>query len=131
MKFILTNKLNQDPIENLFSLIRNKGGNNKNPSVLEFNRIIGRVVSNKFLSFACPTSNCVEDEDSFVILDEKENNFPLMSDSIINVSDMESEPEDLFSISENIYCNEEINVNYIENSSLRYFGGYAALPTVL
>ena len=34
--FLLTNRLNQDCIENLFSIIRGKGGQRVNPSSMEF-----------------------------------------------------------------------------------------------
>ena len=71
-KFILTNKLNQDPVENLFALIRIKGGNNKNPSVYDFNRIMGRIVSNKLLAFSSENTNCIEYHDNFILLDDNE-----------------------------------------------------------
>ena len=62
MTFLLTSRFNQDPIENLFAQIRAKGGNNRNPSVFEFNNSISRIMSMKII--ACSFSkNCENDDD--------------------------------------------------------------------
>lgn len=65
VNFILTSRFNQDPIENLFGLVRSKGGNNKNPSVHIFGFIICKILSMKFLNSSNLT-NCEPDEDEFL-----------------------------------------------------------------
>lgn len=67
VQFLLTNKLNQDPIENLFGQIRAKGGNNKNPSVFEFNYIVARLMSMKILSPFSQTGNCENDDEDLLL----------------------------------------------------------------
>lgn len=56
--FILfTKHLNQDPIENLFGLIRARGGNNRNPYLIDFLRIISQIMTSKLL-INCTETNC-------------------------------------------------------------------------
>lgn len=66
-KFLLTNRLNQDPIENKFASIRQRGGFNMNPTVRSF-RTTFRLSLKVNLLKPSKFSNCEEDEDSTVIL---------------------------------------------------------------
>lgn len=70
---ILTSRFNQDPVENLFSSVRSKGGNSRNPSVHEFNIIIAKLISVKLIQFS-PLSNSLSDNDYIL---------PVTFDSII------------------------------------------------
>ena len=48
-QFLFTRRLNQDPLEHLFSVIRFKGGHCTNPTPLSFAQILKQVSSNRLL----------------------------------------------------------------------------------
>lgn len=54
---LMTQNLNQDPFENLFGQVRVKGGNNRNPYLLDFLRIISRIMTTTLLLTSNKT-NC-------------------------------------------------------------------------
>ena len=64
---LMTNRLNQDCVENLFSIIRGKGGKRDNPDVREFRASYRQVVFDQLL-LPSPGSNCQLDPDE-VLLD--------------------------------------------------------------
>ena len=66
-KFLLTNRLNQDCLENLFSIIRGKGGNRDNPTPQQFRAAFRQIVVEKLLE-PSPGSNCQSDYEQ-VLLD--------------------------------------------------------------
>ena len=66
IKFLLSNRLNQDCIENLFALIRSKGGHRSNPDPQEFRYALRQVMVDKVLSSIRGT-NCKEDLDTFLL----------------------------------------------------------------
>ena len=59
----MTKSLNQDKLERTFSVLRQKGGNNSNPSVAEVNNIITKIMVTRMVQ-SNSSSNCelVEDE---------------------------------------------------------------------
>jgi hypothetical protein len=61
--FLLTGRLNQDPLENLFSVLRQKGGYNRNPTVRTFQ---AALKSNMITNLMKPSdkANCEPDEDT-------------------------------------------------------------------
>ena len=66
LKFLLTNRLNQDCLENLFSVIRSRGGHRDNPNSVEF-RADYRAVAIDSLFVKSQNTNCIEDIDSFLL----------------------------------------------------------------
>ena len=48
-KFILTNRLNQDCLENFFSSVRNSGGNNESPTAPQFMNLIKNLITNNIM----------------------------------------------------------------------------------
>jgi hypothetical protein len=58
--FLLTRRLNQDPLENLFSVIRRKGGNCYTPTPYNFAHIYKQTVCQKLLN-PIKTGNCEMD----------------------------------------------------------------------
>lgn len=68
-KFLFTSHLNQDPLENLFSVCRNRCGYNPTPSVQQF-RVSLQYNINIRLQNALQTGNCEEDTQEFLNLDE-------------------------------------------------------------
>lgn len=67
ISFILTGRLSQDPLENLFSIVRGRGGYCNNPSVFEFLYIIAKIIALKLIAPPSSLSNSEIDDD--VILD--------------------------------------------------------------
>lgn len=64
---IFTRRLNQDALENLFGLIRAHGGNNRNPSLLEFLRTLSKIMTSS-LNINFGDSNCLREADSKIQL---------------------------------------------------------------
>lgn len=54
---LMTRNINQDPLENLFGQVRAKGGNNRNPYLLDFLRIISRIMTTTLL-LSSKKTNC-------------------------------------------------------------------------
>lgn len=73
---LFTKHLNQDPIENLFGLVRARGGNNRNPYLIDFLRIVSQIMTSKLLitltetncEFNASSSVTVLDLDKFSII---------------------------------------------------------------
>ena len=66
VSFLLTNRLNQDCLEKLFSVIRGKGGNRDNPDAVQF-RMAFRQVMVDAIMVPSKGSNCQEDVDTFLL----------------------------------------------------------------
>lgn len=64
--FLMTRRLNQDPLENFFGLIRQQGANSDNPTPLQFTRAFRKLFVDTFLT-PLPSGNCAEDFDKFLI----------------------------------------------------------------
>ena len=102
IKYLLTNFLNQDPIENFFSVVRSRGGYNPTPTVRQF-RIAMQHNSNIRLQMEGDGGNCVADdamvlelsglENDQVTDDEKENQQP-EEDTTINLTTKENDDVD-------------------------------------
>ena len=59
-KYLMTNRLNQDALKNLFSTIRNAGGNSDAPTCQIFKKLINGMISNHIFQSSVRT-NCVDD----------------------------------------------------------------------
>lgn len=66
--FLRTAQLNQDPLENLFSTIRTRGGYDPNPNVCKFRQNLQHKMHISFIK-SCEKSNCLEDNSEDIILD--------------------------------------------------------------
>lgn len=83
----MTARLNQDPLENIFSQVRSRGGCGTNPSVSQVNSTIAKIVSMRILSFDFETKNCETDtdlmleyvKDSFLIENEDSPDYDLQN----------------------------------------------------
>ena len=62
----MTNRLNQDCVENLFSIIRGKGGKRDNPDAREFRASYRQVVFDQLLMLS-EGSNCKVDTDDILL----------------------------------------------------------------
>lgn len=65
VKFIMTYRLNQDVIENLFGLYRIKTGCNRNPTAKQLRSIFRNHLLNGLITMN--TGNCEDDEDKFIL----------------------------------------------------------------
>ena len=65
LSFLLTSRFNQDPLENLFSIIRGKGGHRCNPDAHEFRVALTQVMVDKLL-LPPKGGNCQPDMDSIL-----------------------------------------------------------------
>ena len=66
LKFLLTNRLNQDCIENLFSVLRGKGENDDHPDARQFRAAFRQVTVDAIMA-PSQLSNCQEDVDQFLL----------------------------------------------------------------
>ena len=127
-KFLLTSRLNQDVIENLFSLIRSHGGNNSNPSVYEVNYTIAKIMTMRII-FATRNSNCDNDDDEFVNVNWSEI-FESERSENAKDSDRENvqfeERSEILNVSESDDC-EDLQTSAsvsLEKISERYYAGF-------
>lgn len=136
IKFVFTGRLNQDPVENFFGLIRQRGGNNKTPSVYEFNNISGQILTMKFLGNTDLT-NCLNDGDEILDSNGMMNDFLYDDNSSSNVNmtgSIESaqnilnadldEYEDLDQVI--MAADLEYEIDKFDDSATKYFLGYVA-----
>ncbi len=65
VKFLLTRRLNEDPLENFFLSIRQQGGNVYNPTSIQFCRAFRKLFYNHFLEQS--SGNCAEDVDKILV----------------------------------------------------------------
>lgn len=109
-KFLLTNRINQDPVENCFSVIRNRGGYNPQPTSKQF-RIA--LQHNMYIKLMNPveSANCEVDEDQCLTLEEntymvkvstEENLYSTKETSLFTFSkDVSDEEQEVISVD---YC---------------------------
>jgi hypothetical protein len=64
LDFLLTRRLNQDPLENFFGTVRQQGGNSENPTPLQFTRAFQKLFYDHYEIL--PSGNCSEDFDSML-----------------------------------------------------------------
>jgi hypothetical protein len=60
--YLLTSRINQDPLENMFRVIRQRGAYNANPMASQFRRNLQHVISVHLMS-PPDSSNCEPDEE--------------------------------------------------------------------
>ena len=63
-KFLLTRRLNTDPLENFFGSIRQQGGNSDNPTPIQFKHAFRKLFFSSFLNSS--TGNCADDFDNLL-----------------------------------------------------------------
>lgn len=65
-KYLLTSRLNQDPLENLFSILRRRSGFNSNPTASQFRQNLQSVI-NMTLMKSPASANCEPDSDTSLL----------------------------------------------------------------
>lgn len=130
--YMLTARKNSDQIENFHGDVRGYNGFNRNPSVKEFNHIIGKIMSMKLISYVSNLKNCEPDDGEYLTHStqqlELDNSNEKNYVKYLNIC--EELPEENISLFLESYCENETNLetetlNFtLQDSSLRYFSGY-------
>ena len=109
--YLLTRRLTQDCIENLFSVIRGKGGNNVTPDASKF-RYSLRLAMTKELLLPSEDSNCALDASQFLLLKSELEN--------VHVSlNIESNTEENIAVTA-----EQIPQNLVQECAYQYICGW-------
>ena len=116
-QFLLTRRLNQDPLENFFGQIRAQGGNCDNPTPIQFSRAFRKLFVNNFLS-AIPTGNCAEDPDVFLVKLEDRAATQNTAESEVN------QPSTVQLASDTDYKCHDIEKNLLAINATTYVSGY-------
>jgi hypothetical protein len=66
VKFLLTNRINQDCVENVFSIIRGKGGHGHNPTPKQFREFFRMAMVDSII-VQSTASNCLDDGAHFLL----------------------------------------------------------------
>jgi hypothetical protein len=128
ISYLMTNRLNQDCIENAFSSIRRRGGFRDNPSTFEFRSAVKGVIVYSFLKRY--NSNCKEDSDVHLLDISRVN-----TNVVLALCDHNDENDfpvlGLLQIDESVVLHApviiESNVgNVIEENALAYIAGFLA-----
>lgn len=123
-RFLMTARINQDPIENLFGVIRQRCGHNSNPSAKEFRRNLQHSMSIRLMD-PPESSNCEPDGDEPLLINESEsaeNNAATITDEGFLVNNSE------FTISDDYpdNLNFSSHVNPLEDNVICYISGWLA-----
>lgn len=117
-KFLLTRRLNTDPIENFFGSIRQQGGNSDNPTPIQFTRAFRKLFFSSFLNSS--TGNCAEDFDDllaqFAKAKSKKSNVPAMAAPPKAAPNLDIGTVD--------YRENEVTENLLKDNPIAYVAGY-------
>lgn len=125
--FLLTSKLNQDPLENYFSIVRQKGGYNKNPTVRMFRLTFRSLTLTTFLKPISDQSNCAPDSDELVNIGQPSDQSSTSTIFISQGNDSDTEgsgSDTMSSTSSDVSIAETIPQTKLERCSIVYFAGY-------
>lgn len=124
-KYLMTNRLNQDALENVFSTIRNAGGNSDAPTCQIFKKLINGMMSNHIFQSSV-RANCLDD--AMPILQfmkmsdiDKFHTFELIKPKgkEENSSGIEDDFEE-----ENLESQEQVGGSTIDNALSDYFSSF-------
>ena len=132
-QFLLTRRLNQDPLENFFSVIRHKGGSCDNPTPSLFCKLFRQIFSMELMTVS-DSANCEADNDAFLLmlgdmrkLKSKQaniNNGQVVPDEAVE-SDLVLDVEEIFSgLPTFVECWSDTNISLPEENACCYVFGY-------
>lgn len=96
IKYIMTAKLNQDALENLFSLIRTRGGGNDHPSPMQFLRRLRVIILGKSIQ-SVSSGQSTEDKcsgEEYLVIDVLKDHKTTTSTDTSNVSESHVQEND-------------------------------------
>lgn len=115
LDFLLTRRLNQDPLENFFGLIRQQGGNCDNPTPLQFTRAFRKLFVDNFLT-PLLSGNCAEDFDAYLVKSHTtKSDTPAAQDQPIPPHS---------TVEDTDYNTNEVGQNLVSINAVTYVSGY-------
>jgi len=129
--FLMTNRLTQDALENLFSVMRQQNGYNKNPTARMFRCCFGHICTYSLMKCSTSCNNCEPDDDEYMTVDilkdvVVENSESMYDDECThNQKPLQDSSEDSDSIS-SLENGNNIVVPSLEACSIVYLSGYLA-----
>ena len=114
-KFLLTRRLNTDPIENFFGTICQQGGNSNNPTPIQFTHAFRKLFFSSFLNSSC--GNCDDDFDNLLAQFSKAYSCGL---SLI-AAPTSPQSDDIKSTD---YQEKEVGDNLLKDNPIAYVAGY-------
>ena len=112
--------MNQDPLENFFGLIRQRGGNSDSPTPFQFTKAFRKLFFDNYLS-PLPSCNCSTDSDTFLVTTKDQsslsalpNPFPCTRKSTKKGPAIDAKD----------YKNEEVEKNLVSMNAITYIAGY-------
>ncbi len=119
LRFLMTRRLNQDPLEIFFGMIRQQGGNCDKPTALQFVRAYRKLFVDNFLT-PLPSGNCAEDLDTFLITSRSAG-----TNSSNSQDNNQSIPSPLAStVGDTDFKESEMEKNIISLHAVTYVAGY-------
>ena len=114
-KYILTRRLNTDPIENFFGTIRQQGGNNDNPTPVQFVSAFRKLFFSSFLTSSA--GNCAADFDDLIAqcTENKESSTSVLATT--------TQPQTL-AIGPTDYKDPSVVSNIVKENAITYVAGY-------
>jgi len=115
-KFLLTRRLNTDPLENFFGSIRQQGGNSDNPTPIQFTHAFRKLFFSSFLNSS--TGNCTDDFDNLLaqFADPKKAKVPVIAATPKISQNLAIPTED--------YREKEVSDNLLKDNPIAYVAGY-------
>lgn len=134
--FILTNRLNQNPLENLFSIMRQKNGYTRNPTSRMVRSCFASICSFSLMK-ASDKCNCEEDKENFLTINELKRSEVMKStcDFEVDTNLINENPNEILNT---FFQNNDDDESHLEatsstvldctleNNSVVYFAGYLA-----
>ncbi|KAK7496579.1 hypothetical protein BaRGS_00012231, partial [Batillaria attramentaria] len=125
LQYLFTKRLNQDCIENLFSVIRGKGGHLDNPTASQFRYFLRQAMVDSIL-LQSKSSNCSEDASTFLLnltaLSKEEKQPSPQLEVETHVRSADPDPLALAMVPE--LSEEDLALSLEEQNVLSYIGGY-------
>ena len=129
IKLFFTKRLNQDCLQNLFSVIRGKGGGGRghidNPSATEFRQFLRQVMVDSVL-LQSDLSNCEEDNDHFILdletLKSQHTPLPALEDVPLPLHHQDDDNAALIALAFAIPFQDEVSIE--EANILAYIAGF-------
>ncbi len=119
LQFLMTRRLNQDPLEKFSGMIRQHSGNCDNSTPLQFVRPYRKLSVDNFLT-PLPSGNCVEDLDTFLITSRSAG-----TNSFNSQDNNQSIPSPLAStVDDTDFKDSEMEKNIISLNTMTYVAGY-------
>jgi len=112
----MTNRLTQDPLENLFSIIRQRNGYNRNPTDRTFRCCFGSIYSYSLMKCS-DKCNCEQDNDEYLNVD-------VLKECLIDRPNSDLMETDLDEEQNNLVSDNSSETSSLETCTVVYFSGY-------